>query len=317
MQGRGRQAGQARLVDGIAERVVVGVHRLHHRLLQPGRGLPGGGGQRDPRRPPGGALVLLGDQCEQTGHRGGLAGAGAAGDDRGPRGRRCPRGVALLGEALAGEDPLQAPLQGGEVDVGRVAAVGAHPGDEVVADLALLAPVAVEVEPAPDQAQHLLAHQRARGHLLAPRASTSGHGRGASSSLGSSETVARSTHTEPWRTARTASAAASSTCSSSSPSSRPRRSATWTSAAASRSGRLKVASRPVAPSARRRSKGSVQTGAGPAVSSVMAQPPVVRRGARRARPPAPPAGRQLNTPHGTLPSGVSTSGVSGPHMPRT
>ena len=78
------------------------------------------------------------------------------------------RGVALLGEPVAGEDPLEAGTQRGQVDLRRVEGGTTDPRDQVVADLPLLAPVAVEVEPAPDQAHHLLAHQRAATDALDP-----------------------------------------------------------------------------------------------------------------------------------------------------
>ena len=78
------------------------------------------------------------------------------------------------------------------------------------------------------------ADQRAGGHRSAQPS-----GSGQASSGATSATVARSTQTEPWRTARVASATASSTRSSLSPPAGPTRDATCTSAALSTPATLK------------------------------------------------------------------------------
>src|SRR5664280_158479 len=96
----------------------------------------------------------------------------------------------------------------------------------------------------------------------------------------------RSTHTEPYRTARTASATASTTCWSLSPPSRPSAVATCTSALLSTPVRLNSARSPVARAAYRTSNGSASC---PAVMpllhpEVRTRPRPAQRAAARRRP---------------------------------
>ena len=158
VQGRGLQ---------VAEPVAVGLGQLHglglDRLLQPGRRLAGRGAQRDPEVAAGAGapvLGLLGQQREQARDGRGLAGAGSAGQHGGPAPGGLTDGGPLLVVPLLGEDPQHAGLEDRGVDLGGLAV---EAGDDVAADLHLLAPVAVEVEQRVVEPEHLLRHQRARG----------------------------------------------------------------------------------------------------------------------------------------------------------
>ena len=147
-------------VDGIQSSGGLG-----NGVLKLGGGLGGGRAHGDPRHPPGVDLVLLGDQRQQAGHRGGLAGAGTAGEDGDPAPRRGLRHRTLLLVALAVEGPVETSLQGRLVE--RRCLPG-QSGEEVVADVALLAPVAVEVQPALVQAQGGLGDERALRDPIGP-----------------------------------------------------------------------------------------------------------------------------------------------------
>ena len=311
VQGRGAQSGQPLLVGRVLEGAVVGVDRLLHGLLEPGGRLAGRCGQGDARRSARGELVLLRDQREQAGDRGGLAGARAAGEHRRPPRRGGARGIALLGVTGTREDPFQPGVERGGVDLGRPTP---DPRDEVVADLTLLAPVAIEVEARPTR-RTISSRTSGLRPTRSTQAAGSGHGSGASCSSGRSAIVARSRQTDPVRTARTARAVASSTCSSDSSSSTPSRTATWMSAALSSSGRLNRAS-----SSGRAERAPAVVGVGPHGlvgdrHDALPVETVASRPSSRSESSTTIAagGCQLKTPHGT----PSTSGVSGPHMPRT
>jgi hypothetical protein len=132
-----------------------GVHRearglLVDRLLQARGGLPGRRGERDEQVRRAGRGGLLGQQRDDAGDRRRLARARAARDDREPPQDRGRRGERLAAVLLAGEEPPDA--------VGEHA--GVHPRRraggqraQVGRDLALLPPVAVEVQRRPDEPQ--------------------------------------------------------------------------------------------------------------------------------------------------------------------
>src|SRR5690606_13288570 len=105
--------------------------------------LAGGSGEGDPRWATVGDPRLLDEQREQAGDGGGLTGAGAAGEDGRPLPGGGEGGGPLLGVPLAGEEPLGPCRQRRLVDRRRREL---QPSDQVVADLALLAVVAIEVE---------------------------------------------------------------------------------------------------------------------------------------------------------------------------
>ena len=143
VQGGGGQRRQPVAV-GRRERVDFELHRLQ----QPRGGLPGRRGQRDAQCPTARAPVefgLLGQQREQPGDGGGLAGARSAGE-HGQRAvqRHLGRG-ALLGVAV-GEEP-------GDVGRGSGSRRGGQCGD-VGGDAALLDPVAVQIEQPGVEVQH-------------------------------------------------------------------------------------------------------------------------------------------------------------------
>jgi hypothetical protein len=109
--------------------------------------------------------VLLCQQGEQTGDGGGLAGAGPAGEDSGPPGDCGLGDRSLLGIVGADEQPVESGRKRGVVDRGRGVA---QPSQHVVADRALLAPVAVEVEPRALQSEQLVGDDAASRDLLDP-----------------------------------------------------------------------------------------------------------------------------------------------------
>ena len=121
-----------------------------HGLLEPRRGLAGWRGQRDQRQRPAGGEPLLLEQRDDPGHRRGLAGARSAGNDREPAQDR--RGG---GETLPAVEPGRE--QTGQPSASTSADDGVHRcrSDrlEVGGELALLAPVAVEVQRRADEAQ--------------------------------------------------------------------------------------------------------------------------------------------------------------------
>ena len=215
---------------------------------------------------------LLGQQRQQPGHGGGLAGAGAAREHRDVPQHAHRRGEPLTGGRLLREVRGEARPQRVEVDGGRRegGALGQRPAYQL-----LLTPEALQVEQAVDEPQRPPGRSRrpvgddGPARHAASHSGGDGHG-SAETSSGSSLspstvwwTAARSTHTDPSRAARTASAAASRTCSSGSPPSRPTRLATWTSAASSTPASLNAPSRPAAVWARRGSPRSVIIGSRP------------------------------------------------------
>ena len=108
-------------------------------LLQPRRGLSRGRGERDPRR----RLALLGQRGHDARHGGCLAGPGAAGDDGDPGAVPRPRArrAAGAGHGTSSRRPSPDTFSAHHrcVRFAERQQVGGH--------LALLAPVAVEVEP--------------------------------------------------------------------------------------------------------------------------------------------------------------------------
>ncbi len=134
--------------------------RLVDGLLQPGRGLAGGSASAIRGRRPVAASCCSETRASRPAtvvvlpvpgppvRTSSTAGAGAGGASR------------CSSYPLVGEHPSEA---GVAASARRPREASPHPGDQVVADLALLAPVAVEVEARALEAQHLLAHQRARG----------------------------------------------------------------------------------------------------------------------------------------------------------
>ena len=135
------------------------------RLLEPGRGLAGRRRQRD-RQLLVPCLRLVGQEDQHPGDGGGLAGAGAAGEDR----RAVPCCVHRRLQLLLA-DPGAAQQGGGGLEPGlvdrRLDRVGA--GAQVVADLGLEPVVAVEVEPVEIPAHHPGRDQRRRHDRLLPR----------------------------------------------------------------------------------------------------------------------------------------------------
>ncbi len=135
------------------------------RLLEPGRGLAGRRRQRD-RELLVPCLRLVGQQDQHPGDGGGLAGAGAAGEDR----RAVPCCVHRRLQLLLA-DPGAAQQGGRGLEPGlvdrRLDRVGA--GAQVVADLGLEPVVAVEVEPVEIPAHHPGRDQRRRHDRLLPR----------------------------------------------------------------------------------------------------------------------------------------------------
>ena len=142
------------------------VDRLRARRAGPGRprGQPRGSRSRPPPaagRPPcrsgrparsaaalAGDAGLLGEQRQQPGDGGGLAGAGSAGEHGGPlRGGRGASGRALLVVRRRRRRPASSAAASAASSTAG-GAVGRAGAQQVVADLALLAPVAVEVEQA-------------------------------------------------------------------------------------------------------------------------------------------------------------------------
>ena len=177
----------------------------------------------------GGRSRAVGDQGEQARHRGGLAGARAAG--RAPSSTACGRRAAARAARVSCRRGTRRSSAASRAACPPSGGVRRDAVDQVVADLALLAPVAVEVEQTPDEAQHLLARP-AGWTTRSTHAAGAGHGR----LLGlerHAATVVEVDADRPVRTAAHRQRAASSTSSSVSPSRSPRRRATWTSAASS------------------------------------------------------------------------------------
>ncbi len=88
---------------------------LEHGLVQPGGGLAGGRGQGH-GEPLAECVGLGGEQHQEPGDRGGLAGAGAAGEHRGRLPHGPDGGGALLGAEPAAGHPLERGGEGGLVD---------------------------------------------------------------------------------------------------------------------------------------------------------------------------------------------------------
>ncbi len=137
VQRGGHRAADAGAVGGI-EVVELG----QDGLLQPGRGAAGRRRQRD-REPLAAGGGLVGEQDQQPGDGGGLAGAGPPGEHGGGLARGPDDGVLLSRAQVPPAHPVQGGGERGLVDRrGRVA----EPGPEVGADLALQRVVAVEVD---------------------------------------------------------------------------------------------------------------------------------------------------------------------------
>ena len=147
VQGRGARLAQLR-ADGVAGVEPLG--GVVDGLLQARRGDGRGRRERDERLGPAGRLGLLGQQRDDARDGRRLAGARAAGDDGEAvaDGGRAGHPLALVG--VAGEEPREAVRQHVLVDVRRRLDAERL---EVGGDLALLAPVAVEVQRGADQAQ--------------------------------------------------------------------------------------------------------------------------------------------------------------------
>ena len=118
--------------------------RVGQRLRQPGGGLAGRCGQRDPRRSPG----LVAEHGEHLGDRGGLAGARPAGQHGDPLpgadlGRPPLQILLVRAQSLAGEQAVERGGQPVVVHGGRGCGAAV---DELATDRLLLPPVALQVE---------------------------------------------------------------------------------------------------------------------------------------------------------------------------
>ena len=182
-------------------------------------------------------LGLLGEQRQQTGDRGGLAGAGAAGEHGRPA---LGGGAARRRAARRSRRPgRRAAAPASSAAASTSGARPGEPGEQVVADLA--PPRASSGRGRAGRCStRSTPLRRPAGWRATAACQAAGVGPGQRRVVRErrSATVARSTQTEPWRTARTASATASSTCSSCSPASAPSRAATWTSAAVEHPGHV-------------------------------------------------------------------------------
>ena len=125
-----------------------------HRLLQPRLRLARRRGERHERRGITGRGGLLGQQRDDPRHRRRLARARPAGDDREAVTHGGCRGRALLA-VLGTEQAVEAVAQHRLVDRDRTAE-----GEQIGSDLALLAPVAIEVERAADEPQRAALRER-------------------------------------------------------------------------------------------------------------------------------------------------------------
>ena len=277
-------------------RSAVSAQRRADRLLEPGGGLAGRGGQGDPQR----TVGLVGEQGEQTRDRGRLAGARAAGEDGGPlpgrreRRRRAARRTPV-GKSTGRQAVRASPRR-------RAGGGRREPRDQVVADLALLAPVAVEVAAtSPSTRSTPASASRLAATRSRPAAGRPGQAVG--QRFGRRGRRGRGTPTRGAASARSAPGRA-----------RPRRPArrraswirraVWTSAASMTPAALKRPSTPV---------------------SAEREAPVARVvGLERARSSARPSSRSLRSVTSaaggdqskTPATWPSTTGVSGPHMPR-
>ena len=276
------------------------------RLLQPARGLAGRGGQGD-REALASRHRLVGQQRQHPRHRGGLAGARAAGDDRGPPAHRRlgRRDLLVAGVVVGAPAPhcRDGRRQPGLVDRGRRLLRPGRPGRRVPAS------------PAGGSGRGR-ADPRRRSSPTAARPARPGRTgvrrpptppRPARAAPGPPRARRRATGT-PTRGVRRAP--------------RPRRPAA----------RARRSSPPRAPTRRgdvevgRRQQQAVVEGTQQAAAPAR-QPPVVLAGrleqlghavtcpARRSERSSTSGtgARQVKTPHGVPP----TSGVAGPHMPRT
>ena len=189
---------------------------LVDRLLQPGSGLAGRGGQRDAGRLPGCCSCCSARRASRPATAVVLPVPGPPVSTV----VHCPAAARTAARCSsypsAGKTRARPALQQGGVDLGGSTA---QPGHQVVADLPLLAPVAVEVEGAASSSRSTCSATSGLAATSSTQPGGIGPGqlrRSSSSTARSSAcsaTVARSTQIEPCRTARTASAAASSTCS--------------------------------------------------------------------------------------------------------
>ena len=201
MQRRGAEREQL-VADGGLERQRAGLGV--HGLLQPRRRLARRRRQRDERRGLAARGGLLGEQRDDPRDGRRLAGARAAGDDREAAQRRGRGGEPLALVAVAGEQALEARREHAGVHARRL---GLAERAQVGGDLALLAPVAIEVQAAARQPQRparrvvvlAVGDERAAPQRRRP-GRTSGHGSSgsatgssASSDVACSAIVARST----------------------------------------------------------------------------------------------------------------------------
>ena len=170
VQGHRRRRRPTRVVGPRRKRPAA----VAHGLLQPGRGLAGRRGERDRERSRRGPRPAR-RAAPAAGDRGGLAGAGSAGEHRGPLRAAARDGGALLVVTSA---PAKTRASGCvEQRPRRPPAPAGVAVREVVADLALLPLVAVEVEQAVLRAARTPGvEQRAGGDGGHPRVG-SGHGR--------------------------------------------------------------------------------------------------------------------------------------------
>jgi hypothetical protein len=147
VQGRGLEREQL-----VADRVADRDRRrlLVHSLLEPGGGLARRRGERHERLGRPHRRSLLGEQRDDPRNRGRLAGARAARYDREPAQDRGRGGQALVAVLLTDKEPLEAI---GERVPHCFDRTDTAQGQNVRGDLALLAPVAVEIERAADQAE--------------------------------------------------------------------------------------------------------------------------------------------------------------------
>ena len=331
------------------------------RLSQSSRRLPRGRGEGDPRGSGAGRGSLLEQQRQDAGHRRRLAGARPAGDDREPSGERHrsrqrrqigsvrvgaraasggsgpePGGVRVRARAGPSgsraraatvrslpprKQPGQTVTQDPWVDLERGLD---RPVGQIRSDLALLAPVPLQVEPAPAQSERpgrTVAVRLARGDEPGPR-----HGGdpvrrdrpGQGAQVGARVQVAgrRRWRSSPDRrtrarcaTALTAKAAPRTAVSSASPSRWARRAATWTSALTRTAASFQALRASGPPIARRGSAhGSWSRSTAPPVPVNLApgvtpgaHPPARRPGGRRARRPGRPEGPRRTRRKGTRP----------------
>jgi hypothetical protein len=142
-------------------------HLPPYRLFEPGCGLAGWCGQRDPGATPAGDLGLLREQSQQASDGGGFAGARATGEDRRPLPGRGLCGSPLFVVRTTWEEPVEPCDQCSFIgDLWRRLCGAAA---KVVLDLLLFAPVAIEVQTRVIEAQWMWSgEQGASGDCCEP-----------------------------------------------------------------------------------------------------------------------------------------------------